>query len=90
MRRNPDFLLRRVADTNIVVPMGAATEKLAGMICLNDTGVFLWEQLAQVQTVQSLAEALVREYEVDMVHAREDVERFLEKLISTGAVLDTE
>lgn len=90
MKRNPDFLLRRVAGTNIVVPVGVATEKLAGMIHLNDTGVFLWEQLETEQTTESLTEALTRTYEVDRVRAHGDVERFLEKLIPTGAILGTE
>lgn len=90
MRRNPDFLLRRVADTNVVVPIGPATEKLAGMIHLNDTGVFLWERLETNQSPESLAEALTREYDVDVGRARADVERFLEKLMPTGALLEQE
>ena len=88
MRRNPDFLLRQVADTHVVVPVGPATEKLAGMIHLNDTGVFLWELLETEQSTESLAEALSREYDVDATRARTDVERFLEKLMPTGALLE--
>ena len=90
MRRNPDFLLRRVADTNIVVPIGPATEKLAGMIHLNGTGVFLWEKLETDQTLESLAEALTAEYDVNRERACADVQRFLETLIPTGAILDME
>lgn len=88
MRRNPDFLLRVVAGTNVVVPIGMATENFAGMINLNASGVFLWNQLETDQTPETLAEALTREYEVDMTRARMDVNRFLERLIPTGAILD--
>ena len=90
MKRSPDFLLRRVAGTNILVPIGMATEKLSGMIHLNGTGVFLWEQLETEQTQDTLAEALTQTYEGDLARAREDVERFLEKLIPIGAVLGAE
>lgn len=86
MKRSPEFLLRRVAGTDIVVPIGAATEKMAGMIYLNGTGVFLWELLENEQSAESLTEALTQAYEVDRETARKDVERFLEKLIPTGAI----
>ncbi len=87
MRRNPDFLLRVVAGTNVVVPIGPATEKFAGMINLNESGVFLWNQLETEQTPESLTEALTREYEVDAARARQDVDLFLERLKPTGALL---
>ena len=87
MKRNPDFLLRDVAGTFVVVPVGAATAAFTGMISLNGTGAFLWEQLEQEQTAQSLAEALTREYEVDMDQAVADVQRFLNRLMPTGAIV---
>lgn len=88
MRRNPDFLMREVAGTVVVVPVGAATESFAGMINLNDTGAFLWQLLEQEQTVDSLTAALTAEYEVGESLARADVEGFVNRLLPTGAILD--
>lgn len=88
MRRNPDFLLREVADTTVVVPVGAATQSFAGMITLNGSGAFLWEQLAREQTVSSLADALVAQYEVTREAACADVEKFIAQLMPTGAILE--
>ena len=88
MKRNPDYLMREVADTIVVVPVGAASQEFSGMITLNATGAFLWQLLEQAQTVDSLTAALVAEYEVSEELARGDVERFLAKLIPTGAILD--
>ena len=41
MRRSPDFLLREVADTRVIVPVGPATAKYPGMINVNETGAFI-------------------------------------------------
>lgn len=88
MKRSADFLLREVADTLVLVPIGAAAGEFNGMVTLNGTGAFIWEQLEQEQTLQSLTDALVAEYAVDREIAQKDVEAFLGKLRSTGAILE--
>ena len=88
MKRNPDFLLRNVAGTQVLVPVGQAADAFAGMVTLNSTSVFLWEQLEDVQTVDSLARALLDRYDVAEEKAREDVEAFLAALMPTGAILE--
>lgn len=87
MKRNPDFLLREVADTLVVVPVGQASINFPGMITLNATGAFLWELLETEQTVASLVEKMVARYEVEAEKARQDVEAFVAKLMPTGAIL---
>lgn len=87
MIRNPDYLLRDVADSHVLVPVGVAAAEFAGMITLNPTGCYLWELLATEQTVESLAAALAERYDVAEAHATADVERFLETLSPTAAIL---
>ena len=58
MRRNENFILRRVADMSVIVPLGAAAEAFPGMISVNETGAFLWDLLEQEQTLQNLGDAL--------------------------------
>lgn len=87
MRRSSDFLLRDVADTLVIVPVGEAVSGFPGMMTLNSTGAYIWELLEQEQTVQSLVDALVARYEVDEPKAREDVEAFIGKLKPTGAII---
>ena len=87
MRRNPDYLLRDVADSHVLVPVGAAAAEFAGMITLNPTGCFLWELLETDQTVDSLAAALTARYEVSEAQAKADVERFVDALSPANAIL---
>lgn len=87
MKRSADFLLRDVAGTLVIVPVGAAASAFPGMITLNSTGAYIWELLESEQTVQSLVDALVERYEVGEAVAQTDVEAFLEKLRPTGAIV---
>lgn len=87
MKQSPDFLLRDVADSLVLVPVGAATERFPGMITLNETGKFLWEALATEQTLDSLVETLLEQYQAEPEQARTDVQAFLKKLCAVGAVI---
>ena len=70
MKVKDGFVLRAIAGSNIVVPVGAATAQFNGMITLNDSGAFLWRELEKGADVDSLTEALLREYDVDEATAR--------------------
>ena len=88
MRRNENFLLREVADTQVLVPVGEAMAQFPGMVTLNGTGVFIWELLEKEQTLQTLTEALMEHYAVEREQAQTDAEAFVNKLIPTGAILE--
>lgn len=88
MKRSADFLLREVAGTQVLVPLGAAAVSFPGMVTLNDTGALVWELLEQPQTMQSLIEELMARYAVDQETAQKDVEGFVNKLIPIGAILE--
>ncbi|MBR7122303.1 MAG: PqqD family protein [Oscillospiraceae bacterium] len=87
MKRSSDFLLREVAGTLVIVPVGAAVSTFPGMITLNATGAYLWEQLETEQTEQTLAQALTDCYEVTQEKALEDVKAFVARLRPTGAIV---
>lgn len=88
MKRNPEFVIRQVADRFVIVPVGTAAEKFSGMITINATGKFLWDLLENEKSLESLAQALVKEYEIDMELALKDVKTFLEPILPTGAIVE--
>ena len=87
MKRNSDFILRSVADTQLLVPVGAAAVQFAGMVTVNETTGYLWELLGSEQTLQTLTAALCQRYDIDEETARRDVERVLSSLTEIGAIL---
>jgi len=80
--------MRQVAGRYVLAPVGEMVKTFSGMITMNATGKFLWDLMEQDQTVDSLAQALADNYEVDVEKAKEDVVKFLEPLKPVGAVID--
>lgn len=80
MKIKSDYLLRKVADSYVVVPVGKATVDFNGMINLNETGAFLWQQLQKGADEETLLKAMLKEYEVDEETAAEGLVSFLNKL----------
>ena len=86
MIRNEDFLLREVAGSQVLVPVGAAVGEFAGIVNLNDAGVHLWNALETEQTMQSLIAVLTERYAVSEEQAALDVQKFVQNLQTVGAV----
>ena len=72
--------MREVAGSHVVVPTGKAALDFSGVITLNETGAFLWKQLAGDKTEQELVIALLDEYDIDEARAKEDISAFVNKL----------
>lgn len=88
MKRNSGFLVRQVAGRYVLAPVGETVKTFSGMITMNATGKFLWDLLEQEQTVDSLAQALVDNYEVEFEKAKEDVLKYIEPLIPVKAIME--
>ena len=86
MTINENFVLRQVAGTWVVLPLGAAMVELNGMLSLNEAGALLWRTLEQGADQDALVQALRKEYIVDPAVAQKDVETFLEKLSQIGCL----
>ncbi len=81
MRKKEGFILRHVADQAVVVPTGQLVVDFNCLITLNSTGRWLWEQLDQPQTVETLIKSLIVEFKVDETTARKDVAEFIADLV---------
>ena len=84
MKINEDFILRKVADSYVVVPVNKKTLDFNGIINLNETGAFLFEILQNGATPEELKEKLLAEYEVSPEIAEKDIEIFINKVKDAG------
>lgn len=84
MKIKEGFILRNVAGSNVVVPVGQATVDFNGMMSLNDTGAFLFDKLTKGITEEQLIRDLMDEYSIDKELATKDVKDFIEKVESEG------
>ena len=84
MKIKQGFIVRRVGEENIAVPVGEKGTNFRGMIKLNETGGFLWNFFLKEQSEEEAVAALLGEYEVSREEAERDVERFAEILRSNA------
>ena len=87
MKLKEGFVLRKVADTYVVVAVGAEAKKHNVMITLNETGGLLWEKLSEGADKDSLVDAILEIYDIDRETAQADVDRFIEKVNAEGLII---
>lgn len=80
MKIKDGFVLRAIAGSYVVLPVGARNLDFNGMITLNESGAFLWNELSQETDTDALVAALLREYDVDEATARSCIDTFVSKL----------
>ncbi len=84
MKIKDGFVLRKVPGMNLVMPTGRNVKAFNGSLMLNDTGAFIYERLQQGATPEETAEALTREYDVDLGTASTDVRNTVASLVEAG------
>ena len=80
MKIKDGFLLKEVAGSYVIVPIGDNMVDFSAMITTNETGAFLWEQLKSDVDTDTLISAVVGEYDIDEAAARADVEEYINTL----------
>lgn len=89
MKIKSGFVLRNVAGKYVAVPIGERSCELHGMICLNESGAFLFEKAQAETDALQLCKALCGEYDVSGDEAMQAVLEFIEYLRSEG-ILENE
>lgn len=84
MKIKEDFILRKIADSYIVVPVNDLTLNFNGIINLNETGAFLFEILQKGATVEELKEKMLAEFDVSSEKASKDIDAFIQKAKDAG------
>ena len=88
MKVKTGYILRKIAGHYVVLPSGARTVEFVGVITLNDSGAFLWENMNEDVTEEGLLEKLMTEYSIDRETALQDVQNFV-ALLEKNSLLDT-
>lgn len=85
MKIKSGYILRSVADNNIVIPVGEESIKFKGVMTLSGSGAYLWKILCEKDvSEQELADALCEKYDVDAETALADVKKFVKAAYEKG------
>lgn len=80
MRISDQFILRKIADERLLIPVGEAAIQVRGLIALSESGGLLFEKLQSGADREELIAALTGEYEVSEAVAAEDTDAFLDQM----------
>ena len=87
MKIKYEFALSEVAGEIVAVSVGAGDRNM--MLSLNSTARFMWELLANGTDIDTMAAALVEQYDgLDMETARAEAEEFAQQLRSQDLLID--
>ena len=81
MKRNPYFTLKELSRQPYLLPFGQSIASHDRGLRLNETGVFLWEQLETPKTSEELIVLCAEHYgaeEEDMPQLTQDLTAFLD------------
>ena len=87
MKIKDNYVLQKIVDEYIVVPIAQEADRINGVFNLNETGAFIWQVLEKgTMTHDELVEALYLKYNEDRFIIEEDVNEFLEQLELFGCL----
>lgn len=90
MKRNPFYLLREIKGVPYLLPYGNSIASHDRGVKLNETGLFLWDQLREERSAEELIRLCAKHYdasEEEMEELRADLMPFLEDLVRCGVLL---
>jgi hypothetical protein len=88
MKINDKIKIRTVAGENIVIMQDATGSDLTRVVALNESALFLYNQLLSKQfEVDDIVRLLTEEYEVNEADARKDAEAWVAEMKKNELVL---
>ena len=88
MKLNENFILKNIAGTAVVVPVGEAVNDIKGMITLNGPAEIIWKGLQDGKNIDSIVMEIKTEYDASEDVIKNDVDAFLNKLRTYKILVD--
>lgn len=87
MKVNENFVLKTLGEENVLVPVGQEAIDLSKVFTLNESSYFLYSLIVKGKEENELVDELMKEYEVDLKTAKNDVHEFIEVLIKNRIII---
>ena len=75
-----EFVVRKVMDNIVAIPVGQTILRLNGMILLNDVSKIIWDSLERGTDLESAVRAVTDAFDVSEDEAQADILEFCGKL----------
>ncbi len=80
MKLNENYILKTIAGSPVVVPVGDAVDNIKGMITLNGPAYVIWQSLENGNDFDGILKNLKEKYDAPRELLKSDLEAFLKKL----------
>ena len=77
MKITKEFVMRKVVDECVLIPVGDTALHFNGLISLNPVAEVIWNKLQQDTTREDLLAAILEEFDVSPEQASADLDDFL-------------
>jgi hypothetical protein len=84
MKIKDGFMLRSIAGSWVVVPIGQRVVEFNGLMTLSETGALLWKKLECGADMDKLVASILGEYDIDEATAMSDVKEFISAVGERG------
>lgn len=86
MKKKPGFVLRELCGSNVIVAEGIENIDFNNLVELNETSAFIWENISNEFTEESIVDLLCENYDVDRAIVVQDVKDICNEWIKLGMV----
>lgn len=88
MKVKNGFNLREVCGENIIVAEGDENIDFSNIISMNESSAYLWQEVQKLDnfTIDTLAQLLCEQYEIDEVTAKKDVTTLATQWAAAGII----
>lgn len=87
MKIKSEYKVRQIAGENVVILQGCGNSDMTKIITLNDSALFLWNQLESKDfSVEDAVAVLCKNYEVEESLAKSDAQAWIKRMQECGLV----
>ncbi len=88
MKIKDGFIMKDVAGSKVVLPLGERQTEIRGIITFNDIGAEVFNMLDGTNSVEEIIAKIVNDYDAPYETVKSDVEKLIEKMRQNGLVED--
>ena len=81
-----EFVSREIVGEYVLVPTGTTAQEFNGLITINATAKFVWDNIEKAESLDYLVQMVLDEFNTDEETARRDVTNFVNELLNKGFV----
>mgnify|MGYP003506646845 FL=1 len=86
MKIKDGFIMKNVAGSNVVLPLGERQEEVKGIITFNDVGADVFNMLDGTNSVEAIATKIAKDYDAPYEMVEADVNKLIEKMRIHGLI----